>query len=142
MPKFDASFVGLMTLDISGRHVQDIPDGGGIAFIDEIRLNPAGTAGGSVMNCAKLGTKTTAVYCVGDDEKGDFIQDVFGRMSIDTSMAMRSATTGTSSTILPIRPNGDRPCLHARGASEELFVPDEMFDAVCDAKILHYAGTG
>lgn len=142
MPKFDASFVGFMTLDISGRHVQDIPDGGGIAFIDEIRLNPAGTAGGSVMNCAKLGTKTTAVYCVGDDEKGDFIQDVFGRMGIDTSMAMRSATTGTSSTILPIRPNGDRPCLHARGASEELFVPDEMFDAVCDAKILHYAGTG
>lgn len=142
MTKFDASFVGFMTLDISGRHVADIPDGGGIAFLDEIRINPAGTVGGSVMNCAKMGTKTTAVFCVGEDEKGDFIHDVFGRMSIDTSMAMRTKAVGTSSTILPIRPNGDRPCLHCRGASEELFVTEDMFDAVCDAKYLHYAGHG
>lgn len=142
MPRFDASFVGFMTLDISGRHVDAIPDGGGIAFLDEIRINPAGTVGGSVMNCAKLGTKTTAVFCVGEDEKGDFIHDVFGRMGIDTSMAMRSPDVGTSSTILPIRSNGDRPCLHCRGASEELFVPEAMFDAVCDAKFLHHGGTG
>jgi len=142
MAKFDASFVGFITLDISGRHVHEIPEGSGIAFLDEIRINPAGTIGGSVMNCAKLGTRTTAVFCVGEDEKGDFINDVFGRMGIDTSMAMRSKTVGTSSTILPIRPNGDRPCLHARGASEELFVPEEAFDSVCDAKFLHHGGTG
>lgn len=36
MPAFDAMFVGLTTLDIAGRPVESIPDGGGVAFIEEI----------------------------------------------------------------------------------------------------------
>lgn len=53
MPKFDAVFVGLTILDIAGRPVDDIPAGGGVRFIDQIRMNPAGTAAGAVMNAAK-----------------------------------------------------------------------------------------
>lgn len=45
--KFDAIFAGLTILDISGRAIDRIPDGGGVEFIDEIRLNPAGTASGA-----------------------------------------------------------------------------------------------
>ena len=48
MAKFDAMFVGLTILDIAGRPVSKIPDGGGVEFIEEIRLNPAGTAAGAV----------------------------------------------------------------------------------------------
>jgi sugar/nucleoside kinase (ribokinase family) len=142
MPKHDASFVGFITLDISGRPVHALPDGGGIAFLEEIRMNPAGTAGGAVMNAAKMGIKTAATFCVGADEMGDFIHDRFARLGIDCSNAQRAPKTRTSTTILPIRPNGDRPCLHSRGASEELFVPDSAFDAVCDARFLHHGGTG
>jgi sugar/nucleoside kinase (ribokinase family) len=140
--RFDAVFVGFITLDISGRPVHALPDGGGIAFLDEIRINPAGTMGGAVMNAAKMGIRTSCVGCVGADEKGDIIVDRFARMGIDTTFMQRSAKTGTSSTILPIRPNGDRPCLHARGASEELFVHENNFDAVCNARFLHHGGTG
>jgi sugar/nucleoside kinase (ribokinase family) len=142
MPKFDASFVGFTTLDISGRPVHALPDGGAIAFLEEIRMNPAGTAAGAVMNAAKLGIKTSATFCVGQDEMGDFIHDRFARLGIDCTTAQRAPKTRTSTTILPIRPNGDRPCLHSRGASEELFVAEKDFDAVCDARFLHHAGTG
>ena len=71
MAKFDAVFVGLTILDIAGRPVSKIPDGGGVVFIEEIRLNPAGTAAGAVMNAAKLGSRTATVACRGADEKGD-----------------------------------------------------------------------
>ncbi len=142
MPKFDAVFVGLTILDIAGRPVEAVPEGGGVAFIDEIRMNPAGTAAGAVMNAAKLGLNTATVACVGEDAMGDYIFDAYGRMGIDTSMMSRSAASRTSATILPIRPNGERPALHSRGASDDLFIEEAAFDDVCDARFLHHGGTG
>lgn len=53
MSQFDAVFVGLTILDIAGRPVSGIPEKGGVHFIDQIRLNPAGTASGAAMNAAK-----------------------------------------------------------------------------------------
>lgn len=142
MARFDAVFVGLTILDVAGRPVEAVPEGGGVAFIDEIRMNPAGTAAGAVMNAAKLGLRTASVACVGDDSMGDFIIDAYGRMNIDCSMMQRTTASRTSATILPIRPNGERPALHSRGASDDLFVPDDEFDEVCDARYLHHGGTG
>lgn len=142
MAKYDVSMVGFITLDVLGRAVDSIPEGGGIAFLEEMTMSPAGTLGGAAMNAAKLGANVLAVCSVGQDEAGDYILDVFKRLGIDTAMVQRRSEKPTSSTILPIRSNGERPCLHCRGASELLFVPDEDFDAVCDAKIVHYAGHG
>ena len=142
MPKFDAIFVGLTILDIAGRPVEAIPEGGNVAFIEEIRMNPAGTAAGAVMNAAKLGISTATVACLGKDSMGDLIIAEYGRMGIDCSMVQRSDTMRTSATILTIRPNGDRPALHSRGASDDLLVTPDQFDAVCDARFLHHGGTG
>lgn len=142
MPKFDACFAGLTILDIAGRPVEAIPEGGGVAFIDEIRMNPAGTASGALLNAAKLGLHCTTSACVGDDEKGEFIVDSYKRLNIDCSLIQKTSDALTSSTILPIRPNGERPALHCRGASDNWFVEESQFDAVCDASFLHHGGTG
>jgi len=140
--KFDAVFVGLTILDIAGRPVEAIPTGGGVAFVDEIRMNPAGTASGAVMNAAKLGISCATVACLGNDEMGDLIIAFYRRLGIDCSMVQRTDAVRTSATILPIRPNGERPALHCRGASDQLFVREEQFDACCDARFLHHGGTG
>ena len=142
MAKFDAVFVGLTILDIAGRPVSKIPDGGGVVFIDEIRLNPAGTAAGAVMNAAKLGARTATVACLGADEKGDLILDFYRRLGVDCSLVQRTGKAPTSATILTIRPNGERPALHCRGASDHLFIAESEFDAVCDASVRHLGGTG
>lgn len=142
MPTFDAVFAGLTILDIAGRPVESIPDGGNVAFIEEIKMNPAGTASGALMNASKLGVNCATVACLGNDEKGDFIVDSYQRMGIDCSMIQRTSNSLTSATILPIRPNGDRPALHARGASDDLFIAEKDFDRVCDANYLHHGGTG
>ncbi|MEZ5667064.1 MAG: sugar kinase [Alphaproteobacteria bacterium] len=138
----DVAVVGLMILDVLGRPVERIPDGGNVAFIEEIRLTVAGTAGGTVVDCAKLGLRALAVGAVGNDEKGDFVIDTCRRHGIDVSAMQRTDAAPTSATILNVRPNGDRPALHVRGASDHLRVTAEDYDRVCDGPFLHMGGTG
>jgi len=139
---FDVACVGLTILDILGRPVERIPPGGGVDFIEEIRLTVAGTAAGTVIDCAKLGLKSRAVGAVGADEKGDFVLDTYRRYGIDVEAMQRIDGVPTSATILNVRPNGDRPALHVRGASDDLSLGPSDYDTVCDARFLHMGGTG
>lgn len=138
----DVSVIGLFILDILGRPVARIPDGGNVAFIDEIRLTVAGTAGGTVVDCAKLGLRCLAVGAVGDDEKADFVLQRLQHHGIDSSGMQRLAGVPTSATILNIRPNGERPALHVRGASDHFTLDAASDDRVLAAPIIHLGGTG
>ncbi|MEM9108144.1 MAG: sugar kinase [Pseudomonadota bacterium] len=138
----DVSVIGLYILDVLGRPVTRIPDGGGVEFIEEIRLTVAGTAGDTVVDTAKLGLKSLAVGAVGDDEKADWVMLTLSNFGIDTSAMQRLEGVPTSATILNVRPNGDRPALHVRGASDHFEVPPSMYDQVFEAPIIHLGGTG
>ena len=140
--KHDVSVIGLYILDILGRPVTKIPDGGNVEFIEEIRLTVAGTAGGTVVDTAKLGLKSLAVGAVGEDEKADWVLMTLEKHGIDISGMQRLKGVPTSATILNVRPNGDRPALHVRGASDHFDVPEEVYDQVFDAPIIHLGGTG
>lgn len=138
----DVSVIGLYILDVLGRPVTRIPERGGVDFIKEIRLTVAGTAGGTVIDTAKLGLRSLAVGAVGDDEKADWILFTMQKHGIDTSAMQRIVDVPTSATILNIRPNGERPALHVRGASDHFDVPPSMYEQVFDAPIIHLGGTG
>ena len=140
--RYDVSVIGLYILDVLGRPVSRIPDRGNVEFIDEIRLTVAGTAGGTVVDAAKLGLKSRAVGAVGDDEKADWVLMTLEKHGIDTSLMQRIAGVPTSATILNVRPNGDRPALHVRGASDHFDVPPSDYDQALDAPIVHLGGTG
>ncbi len=140
--RHDVSVIGLYILDVLGRPVERIPDRGNVEFIDEIRLTVAGTAGGTVIDTAKLGLKSLAVGAVGEDEKADWVLLTLGKFGVDTSAMQRIAGVPTSATILNVRPNGDRPALHVRGASDHFDVPEADYDQVLDAPIVHLGGTG
>jgi sugar/nucleoside kinase (ribokinase family) len=136
------SVIGLYILDVLGRPVTRIPDRGNVDFIEEIRLTVAGTAGGTVVDTAKLGLKSLAVGAVGDDEKADWVLLTLQKHGIDVSAMQRLKGIPTSATILNVRPNGDRPALHVRGASDHFDVPAAMYEQVFDAPIVHLGGTG
>lgn len=140
--KHDVSVIGLYILDVLGRPVSRIPDRGNVEFIDEIRLTVAGTAGGTVIDTAKLGLKSLAVGAVGDDEKADWVLATLEKFGVDASQMQRIAGVPTSATILNVRPNGERPALHVRGASDYFDVSPDTYDAVFDADIVHLGGTG
>lgn len=140
--RHDVSVIGLYILDVLGRPVTRIPDRGNVDFIEEIRLTVAGTAGGTVVDTAKLGLRSLAVGAVGDDEKADWVLMTLEKHGVDISGMQRLVGVPTSATILNVRPNGDRPALHVRGASDHFDVAPAMYDAVFDAPIVHLGGTG
>jgi sugar/nucleoside kinase (ribokinase family) len=140
--RYDVSVIGLYILDVLGWPVSRIPEQGGVDFIEEIRLTVAGTAGGAVVDTAKLGLKSLAVGAVGDDEKADWVLATMEKYGIDTSAMQRLKGVPTSATILNVRSNGERPALHVRGASDHFEVLPSMHDQVLDAPIVHLGGTG
>jgi len=140
--RYDVSVIGLYILDILGRPVTRIPERGNVDFIEEIRLTVAGTAGGTVVDTAKLGLRSLAVGAVGDDEKADWVLLTLEKHGIDTSAMQRLQGVPTSATILNVRPNGERPALHVRGASDHFDLPASLYDQVFDAPIVHLGGTG
>jgi sugar/nucleoside kinase (ribokinase family) len=109
--------LGAHILDILGRPVEAIPEGQGGALIEEIRLSPAGAAGGTAVTMAKLGLSVLSAGAVGTDDAGRVLVEALERFGVDCSGLVRRSEVQTSATILPIRPNGDRPALHVIGAN-------------------------
>ena len=100
----------------------------GIAFLEEIRINPAGTATGAAMNAARNSERTQDSFAVwGKTKRATSLSTRAKSWDWICSMVQRTDKIQTSSTILAIRPNGDRPCLHCRGASDHLFINEEDF---------------
>jgi sugar/nucleoside kinase (ribokinase family) len=102
-------------------------------------MTVAGTAGATAVDCAILGLKTQAVTTVGDDEMGDFLVAKMEKFGVDCHMVARDGSVQTSATILPVRPNGERPALHVPGTAATFTVPPDKLDAALDARIVHCA---
>ena len=142
MTTFDVSSVGFHVLDVLGRPVTEIPPGGRAAYIDEICMTVAGTAGATAVACAILGIKTRSVTTVGDDDMGDFLVQKMQQYGVDCELVKRTSEVQTSATILPVRPNGERPALHVPGSAALFDVAAADLDAALDANIIHVGGTG
>ena len=114
-PLGQVTVLGAHILDVLGRPVEAIPPGQGSARLTEIRATAAGTAAGTGVDLAKLGADVLAVGAIGDDLLGDMVAAAMARHGVDTSGLARKTGVQTSATILPIRPNGERPALHVPG---------------------------
>jgi sugar/nucleoside kinase (ribokinase family) len=121
--------------------VTAIPPGQNLALLEEIRLTVAGTAAGTAVDLAKLGADVYAVGALGQDELGNFVVSTMQRYGIHTDGLVRKSGVQTSATMLPIRPNGERPALHVIGSNGELTFEDIDLGLVSRAKYLHVGGT-
>lgn len=142
MARFDVSCVGFYVVDILGRPVTRIPEGGRADYIEEIRMTVAGTAGATALDCAILGGKVRAVSLVGRDAMGDFMVSTLEGRGVDCSCIARTGEAQTSATILPVRPDGERPALHVPGTAALFTLAPDQHEAALDARILHLGGTG
>jgi sugar/nucleoside kinase (ribokinase family) len=109
--------LGMHVLDVLVRPVDEIPEGQGTTLVDEIRMTAAGTAGGTALTLAKLGASVRSAGALGDDATGDMLVGLLQKAGIGTSDLVRKQGISTSTSVLPIRPNGDRPSLHLLGAN-------------------------
>lgn len=109
--------VGVHVLDIHVRTVDEIPRGSEGALVDEIRMSPAGTAGGTAVVLAKLGATARSIGAVGDDPMGATLLGLLADNGVDTSGLARVAGVQTSASVLPVNGDGERPAWHCIGAN-------------------------
>lgn len=109
--------MGVHVLDVLVRPVEEIPERQGATLVEDIRMTAAGTAAGTALTLAKLGASVRTAGAIGTDPTGDLLTQLLDKAGIDTELLVRRIDTSTSATVLPIRPNGDRPTLHLLGAN-------------------------
>lgn len=132
--------MGVHVLDVLVRPVEAIPEGQGATLVEDIRMTAAGTAGGTALTLAKLGASVRSAGAIGTDPTGDMLVQLIRRAGIDTEFLVRRTDTATSASVLPIRPNGDRPSLHLLGANITYGLDDVPWEAVAAATHLHLGG--
>ncbi len=128
--------IGAHILDVLGHPVESIPPGQGSVRLAQIKATAAGTAAGTAVDLAKLGADVAAIGAIGQDLLGDLVIAAMQRHGIDTSGLVRKPDVQTSATILPIRPNGERPALHVPGATSRLARDDVDLARLSDARAL------
>jgi sugar/nucleoside kinase (ribokinase family) len=132
--------LGVHIVDILGRPVTHIPPGQGRLLLDEIRVTAAGTAAGTSVDLVKLGAQAIGMGAIGDDLLADLLTSLLSGYGVDTRLLARKPGLRTSATILPIRPNGERPALHMPGATSALELADIDLDTIAAADVLHVGG--
>jgi sugar/nucleoside kinase (ribokinase family) len=73
---------------------------------------------------------------------GDWVLMKLKRFGVDTELMRRCEDFPTSSSIVTTRPDGQRPALHKRGATDGFFIDDAQIDRVLNTRILHVGGVG
>jgi sugar/nucleoside kinase (ribokinase family) len=133
--------MGAHILDVLVRPVTDIPSGQETALVEQMRMTPAGTAAGTALTFAKLGAGVRTAGAIGTDPTGDLLLSLLARAGIDSSLVVRKTDVATSMSVLPIRPNGERPAFHLLGANLAYALDDIDWDAVAAADHIHLGGT-
>jgi sugar/nucleoside kinase (ribokinase family) len=140
MSDMQAIALGVHVLDVLVRPVEEIPEGQGGTLVEEIRMTAAGSAGGAALILAKLGAEVRSAGAIGTDPLGQMLVTLLERDGVDTGLLVRREGTQTSTSVLPIRPNGDRPAFHVVGANATYGADDAPLDAIAAATHLHLGG--
>ncbi len=132
--------MGVHVADVLARPVEAIPEGQGGQLVEEIRITPAGAAGGTAVTLAKLGASVRSAGAIGTDTLGDVLVTMLERWGVDPSLLLRRDGVQTSASVLPIRANGDRPAFHVIGANGAYGADDAPWEAIQAAGYLHLGG--
>jgi sugar/nucleoside kinase (ribokinase family) len=132
--------VGTYIVDVLGRPVSGLPDEQASAFLEEIRMTPAGTAGGTSVDIARLGAGVVAVGAIGRDAVGDFLVGALDAAGVDTTFLVRQDGVQTSASMLPIPPDGSRLAWHVPGANSSFSIDDVPWRVLDECAAVHLGG--
>jgi sugar/nucleoside kinase (ribokinase family) len=101
--------LGVHVVDVLARPVEAIPEGQGGTLVEEIRITPAGSAGGTAVVLAKLGADVRSAGAIGTDALGDVLLDLLGRYEVETSLLVRREGVQTSASVFRSGPTARAP---------------------------------
>lgn len=136
----DIAVVGVHVLDTHVLGVTSIPDGSEGQLVETIKISPAGTAGGTAVVLSRLGARARSYGAVGADALGDTLLGLLKTNGVDIAGMVRTTASQTSASVIPVRPNGDRPAWHCPGANATLTLDALDLDDIARAAHLHLGG--
>ncbi len=136
----DIAVVGVHVLDTHVIGVTSIPDGSDGQLVETIKISPAGTAGGTAVVLSRLGARVRSYGAVGADALGDTLLGLLEAHGVDVGGLVRTTASQTSASVIPVRPNGDRPAWHCPGANATLSLDALDLDDIARASHLHLGG--
>lgn len=140
LSQVDIAVVGVHVLDTHVLGVASIPDGSEGQLVEAIRISPAGTAGGTAVVLSRLGARVRSYGAVGTDALGDTLLGLLSANGVDVAGIVRTTASQTSASVIPVRPNGDRPAWHCPGANATLTLDALDLDAIARGAHLHLGG--
>ena len=132
--------VGVHVLDVHVVGIESVPRGSEGQLVDTIRFSAAGTAGGTALVLSRLGAEVLGFGAVGEDPTGSTLLALLGREGVDTTGLVRRGQQQTSASVIPVRPNGDRPAWHCLGANAAFTLDDVDLSALEGITHLHLGG--
>jgi sugar/nucleoside kinase (ribokinase family) len=77
---------------------------------------------------------------VGRDPLAVVLRDLLGQHGVDTSRLVSRPDVQTSASVLPVRPNGDRPAWHCVGANGTVTLDDLDLTRLGEYDVVHLGG--
>lgn len=142
MKKNGLACIGLTTLDVVARAIDELPKVEGTGLVEGIACAPAGTAGAPALLAARLGVPSRLISAVGDDLTGRFIRAALSDAGVDVSDLETLPGLPSSTTLLAVSSSGVRPGFHALGAGMLARVTPGALQAASEVGFLHYGGVG
>jgi len=140
MAQVEIAVVGVHVLDTHVIGITSIPEGSQGQLVQTIKLSPAGTAGGTAVVLSRLGAGVRSFGAIGMDAMGDTLLAMLSGEGVDVGGLVRTAAGQTSASVIPVRPNGDRPAWHCVGANATFALDDLDLDEVIRSSHLHLGG--
>lgn len=131
---------GTHILDTVALPVEHIPEGQSSTRVDRILHAPAGTAAGVAVDVAQLGFPITSIGVIGADSTGQFLASMMADMGVDTRGIATLDGPQTSSSVLLVDAEGNRPALHVRGVNAIATWEDVDASFFDEADIVHFGG--
>ncbi|WP_372734897.1 carbohydrate kinase family protein [Nocardioides sp.] len=132
--------VGVHVLDTHVIGIESIPAGSDGQLVETIRQSAAGTAGGTAIVLSRLGAEVRSFGAVGADPIASTLLGLLEREGVDVSGVVTKADHQTSASVIPVRPNGDRPAWHCIGANGAFTLDDLDVDLLAGSTHVHLGG--
>lgn len=132
--------IGVHVLDTHVIGIESIPERSDGQLVETIRVSPAGTAGGTAIVLSRLGAEVLSFGAVGDDPIGTTLLALLEREGVDVTGLVRKVDHQTSASVIPVRPNGDRPAWHCIGANGAFTLDDLDLAALEGCSHVHLGG--
>jgi len=136
----DVVCLGILVADVIARPVDDLPERGTVALVEEISLRAGGCAVNTASALAKLGARAGVAGKVGADPFGDFLLGVLDQRGVDRRGVLRDPAVPTSATVALVGSDGERTFLHLPGANGALRRGELDRELVFAGATLHVAG--